>query len=98
MRERIGRIVFYLLFAAAVTLSVQLVGLYLVFASLIVPALATHKLQRRRVAVCYALSATGYALGLIVSAALDLPSGAVIVWAMALIAVPVFVFGGRRPE
>ncbi|MGH8561637.1 MAG: metal ABC transporter permease, partial [Nevskiales bacterium] len=35
MGERIGRIGFYLLFAAAVTLSVQLVGLYLVFASLI---------------------------------------------------------------
>jgi len=98
MRERIGRVGFYLLFAAAVTLSVQLVGLYLVFASLIVPALATHRLQRRRLAVCYMLSAAGYALGLIVSAALDLPSGAVIVWAMALVAMPVFVFGGRRPE
>src|SRR5690242_19571735 len=95
VRERIGRIGFYLLFAAAVTLSVQLVGLYLVFASLIVPALATHKLRRGRLAVCYALSATGYALGLLASAALDLPSGAVIVWAMALIAVPIFVFGGR---
>ena len=95
VRERIGRIGFYLLFAAAVTLSVQLVGLYLVFASLIVPALATHKLRRGRLAVCYALSASGYALGLIASAALDLPSGAVIVWAMALIAVPIFVFGGR---
>ena len=95
VRERIGRIGFYLLFAAAVTLSVQLVGLYLVFASLIVPALATHRLQRGRLAVCYALSASGYALGLIASAALDLPSGAVIVWAMALIAIPVFVFGGR---
>ena len=94
-RERLGRIGFYLLFAAAVTLSVQLVGLYLVFASLIVPALATHRLQQGRLAVCYALSASGYALGLIASAALDLPSGAVIVWAMALIAVPVFVFGGR---
>src|SRR5689334_6071211 len=97
VRERIGRIGFYLLFAAAVTLSVQLVGLYLVFASLIVPALATHKLRRGRLAVCYALSASGYALGLLASAALDLPSGAVIVWAMALIAVPVFALGARRP-
>src|SRR6185503_19828848 len=40
-RERLGRTGFYLLFAATVTISVQLVGLYLVFASLIVPALAT---------------------------------------------------------
>jgi zinc/manganese transport system permease protein len=97
MRERIGRTGFYLLFAAVVTLSVQLVGLYLVFASLIVPALATHRLARGRLVVCYALGATGYALGLIVSAALDLPSGAVIVWAMALIAMPLFACGTRRP-
>ena len=34
---------FYTLFSIAVTVSVQLVGVYLVFASLIVPALATHK-------------------------------------------------------
>lgn len=96
-RERIGRIGFYLLFAAAVTLSVQLVGLYLVFASLIVPALATHRLRRARLATCYILSAAGYALGLMASAALDLPSGAVIVWAMALLAMPIFAFGTRRP-
>lgn len=96
MGERIGRTGFYLVFAVAVTVSVQLVGLYLVFATLIVPALATHRLHRARLAICYALSACGYALGLIASAALDLPSGAVIVWAMALLAVPVFAYGARR--
>ena len=96
MRERIGRVGFYLLFAGAVTLSVQLVGLYLVFASLIVPALATHRLPRARLATCYMLSVSGYALGLMASAALDLPSGAVIVWAMALLAVPVFAYGTRQ--
>ena len=95
LRERIGRTGFYLLFAAAVTVSVQLVGLYLVFTTLIVPALATHRMQRGRLAVCYALGASGYALGLASSAALDLPSGAVIVWAMALLAVPVFVLASR---
>jgi zinc/manganese transport system permease protein len=94
-RERIGRIGFYLLFAATVTVSVQLVGLYLVFTTLIVPALATHQLRRARLAVCYALGALGYALGLGASTALDLPSGAVIVWVMALVAVPVFVYGAR---
>ena len=39
LRGRMGRSGFYLVFACAVTLSVQLVGLYLVFATLIVPAL-----------------------------------------------------------
>ena len=38
---RLGRTGFYVLFACAVTISVQLVGLYLVFATLVVPALAT---------------------------------------------------------
>lgn len=96
MRGRIGRTGFYLLFAAAVTVSVQLVGLYLVFTTLIVPALATHQLRRARLAICYALGAGGYALGLLASAAFDLPSGAVIVWTMALLSVPVFVYGSLR--
>ncbi len=38
--ERLGRVGFYALFALTVTVSVQLVGLYLVFATLIVPPLA----------------------------------------------------------
>jgi len=92
-RDRLGRAGFYLVFAAAVTVSVQLVGLYLVFTTLIVPALATHRWPRARIAGGYALGAGGYALGLWSSAALDLPSGAVIVWAMALLAVPVFACG-----
>jgi zinc/manganese transport system permease protein len=95
-RERIGRTGFYLVFAVAVTASVQLVGLYLVFTTLIVPALATHQFARGRLAACYALGATGYALGLLASAALDLPSGAVVVWALALLALPVFAWGTRR--
>jgi zinc/manganese transport system permease protein len=47
-RARLGRTGFYLLFACVVTLSVQLVGLYLVFATLIVPPLATRHRVRRR--------------------------------------------------
>jgi len=84
---RIGRIGFYVLFACTVTLSVQLVGLYLVFTTLIVPALAVRRLARHRLAVAYALSATGYALGLAVSTLYDLPSGPAVVWAMTVLAV-----------
>jgi zinc/manganese transport system permease protein len=94
-RERIGRIGFYLLFAATVTISVQLVGLYLVFASLIIPALATYYWSRRRLAACYALGIGGYALGLVASAVLDLPAGAVVVWALALLGVPTFFLTGK---
>ena len=75
---------FYALFALAVTASVQLVGVYLVFASLIVPALATHRLTRWRMSYAFAIGISGYAAGLLLSALFDLPSGAAIVWAMAL--------------
>ncbi len=87
LRERMGQIGFYALFACAVTVSVQLVGLYLVFTSLIVPALATRGLKRRRLVAGYAVSAAGYGLGLLVSALTDWPSGPAIVWVMTLIAI-----------
>jgi len=77
----------YLLFALAVTASVQLVGVYLVFTSLIVPALAVRSLRPvLRLPVAYAIGALGYLLGLALSAHFDLPSGAVVVLVMAAIA------------
>jgi zinc/manganese transport system permease protein len=78
---------FYALFALAITASVQLVGVYLVFASLIVPALATYRSSRRRMRHAFAIGISGYALGLLLSAWLDLPSGATVVWAMAVCGV-----------
>ena len=81
---RLGRFGFYGVFALAVTASVQLVGVYLVFSSLIIPALATRSLHGgRRTVIAYALGAAGFALGLVLSALFDLPSGAVIAWALA---------------
>lgn len=81
-RGRPGRLAFYVLFACAVTVSVQLVGLYLVFATLIVPALATRRMTRGRLAACFLLGALGYAIGLAASAVSDLPAGPVVVCAM----------------
>lgn len=78
---------FYLLFACAVTLSVQLAGVFLVFASLIVPALAVRRLSGRLALWSgWAVGALGYAIGLTLSALLDLPSGPVVVCALALAA------------
>jgi zinc/manganese transport system permease protein len=74
---------FYGLFALAVTASVQLVGVYLVFASLIVPALATYRIKQHRTLHAFAVGISGYAVGLLLSAWFDLPSGATVVWAMA---------------
>lgn len=94
--RRAGRLGFYLLFACAVTVAVQYVGLYLVFATLIVPALATHRWVRWRIGACYALAMAGYGAGLAVSLTLDLPSGPLIACVMAAIALPVFLLPGRR--
>ena len=85
-RERIGRIGFYLLFALVVTASVQLVGVYLVFTSLIVPAVATYRYAgRRQLAIGYGLGIASYVVGLALSVVTDLPSSAVIVWTMAIL-------------
>ncbi len=83
-RGRLAGLAFYGLFALAITASVQLVGVYLVFASLIVPALATAGMRGRgRLTAAYVIGAMGYVTGLALSAVLDLPSGALIVWTLA---------------
>ncbi len=94
-RERLGRTGFYVLFAVAVTVSVQLVGLYLVFATLIVPPLATRRMTRRRLVAAWGLGALGYAVGLVLSTALDLPSGPAIVWVLVLLALGCYALAAR---
>lgn len=83
---RQSRHMFYALFAVAITLSVQLVGVYLVFATLIIPALATVRITSTRSRLLFAMSmaALAYASGLIGSALFDLPSGPLVVWLLAL--------------
>jgi zinc/manganese transport system permease protein len=94
---RLGRTGFYLLFACAVTVSVQLVGVYLVFATLIVPALGTRNYaERKRLPLAYGIGVLGYAIGLLLSSALDLPSGALIVWCLAVLAVLTHAAAPRR--
>src|SRR5882724_1024910 len=86
-RDRLGRIGFYLLFGLSVTASVQMVGVYLVFSSLIVPALASRNATRFRLTKAYAVSGLGYLFGLIASTMFDLPTGAIIVWATAIVGI-----------
>ncbi len=98
-RQRIGPTGFYLTFAFAVTASVQVVGVYLVFASLIIPALAARRLEGRpRLAAAYLTGAIAYMLGIAASAMLDLPTGALTVWSMALVGlIAGLVVSHRRP-
>ena len=92
------RVNFYVLFACAVTVSVQLVGIYLVFATLIVPALATRRVVRARIAVCYLLAGISYVVGLALSALSDLPTGPLIVCAMTVLGILFFLtFRPRAP-
>ena len=87
-RGQLSGVWFYGLFALAITVSVQLVGVYLVFASLIVPALATVAMKGRgRLGLAYGIGIAGYVFGLVLSAVLDLPSGAMIVWTLAAVAL-----------
>ena len=97
-RERLGRVGFYFVFAIAVTVSVQLVGVYLVFATLIVPPLATRRMVRYRLPAAWSLGVAGYAAGLLLSTVLDLPTGPAIVWSLVVLAAGWFALNGRaRP-
>lgn len=97
LRDSLGRFGFYGLFAFAVTASVQLVGVYLVFASLIVPALACRLYPPGiRLAVGYVVGAAGYVLGLGLSVLFDLPSGAMVVWTLAAAGAAAYALGPGR--
>ena len=92
---RLGRTGFYVLFAVAVTLAVQLVGIYLVFATLIIPALATRSLRRGRLAAAYALAAAGYAAGLALSLFSDLPAGPLLVCVLGVFGIALMLLQPR---
>jgi zinc/manganese transport system permease protein len=65
-----------------------------VFASLIIPSLATRNYAAgRRLPFAYAIGAFGYAVGLTLSSVFDLPSGALIVWCLAVIGAGAYAVG-----
>ncbi|NRD75841.1 metal ABC transporter permease [Shewanella sp. VB17] len=76
---------FYIMFALVITLSVELVGVYLVFSTLILPALAVNKHKmKHKLPAAYLIGLVGYISGLLISASFDLPSGAAIVATLAI--------------
>jgi zinc/manganese transport system permease protein len=86
------RVLFYAVFAVTVTASVQLVGVFLVFASLIVPALAARIVDARNpLRFAYAFGFVGYVLGLLGSDLLDFPTGAAIVCTLAAMAAATLI-------
>jgi zinc/manganese transport system permease protein len=95
-RQWLGRPGFYVLFAMSVTISVQLIGIFLVFASLIAPALAVYTFKRYALLVGYAVGLLGYLVGLMLSAQFDLPTGAIIVWAVVALAILTAAYAPAR--
>ena len=94
--ERLGRVgLLRAVRASPSRVSVQLVGLYLVFATLIVPPLATRRMTRHRLAAAWALGRRRLRAGLVLSTAFDLPSGPVIVWVLVALAIVVELFNRR---
>ncbi len=98
-RIYLGHVGFYLLFALAITASVQLVGVYLVFASLIIPALGSLGMKSSNCLITgYLIGIFGYLSGLILSSFLDLPSGAIIVWCIAAVALTLSIVSRYRTK
>lgn len=88
---------FYSLFAVAITSSVQLVGVYVVFASLILPALAVVKLpENKKLFSAWGTGIIAVVLGIAVSAMSDLASGAMIVCSYTLVSYVIYKFTAQK--
>ena len=84
---------FYLLFAFAVTSSVQLVGVYVVFAGLILPALAAMGAKRRQL-TAWLCGIAAVASGIVAAVLLDLPAGPAVVTTYVVVAIVISVARG----
>ncbi len=80
---------FYPLFAITIPFSVSMIGVYLVFASLIFPALAVVNITRHKTLAGILISIASYVLGLMGSYLFDWPAGPTIVASLAFISLVV---------
>lgn len=82
---------FYPAFAVAITSSVQVIGVYLVFATLIIPAMTVNAASLKNIILAFFIGLFSYAIGLIISMVTDFPAGPLIVWVMAISSVTYFI-------
>ena len=89
---------FFILFALAVTASVQLVGVYVVFASLILPALAARGPTGYVLTRALASGSAAVVTAIVISTVADLPAGPflVVCFAAAAAATRLLLRGGGR--
>lgn len=85
--KRVMEKYFYIIFAVTITITVQMAGIYLVFATLIFPALGTYyiKQYKSKLIVGYIGGFIGLVLGLFSALMFDLTTGPAVVWTIALI-------------
>lgn len=82
-----SKVHFYVAFAITITISVQMVGIYLVFATLIIPALAARQFNSYPLLVGYLICLTAYISGLIITQLYNIPTGPLLVWTLAISAL-----------
>lgn len=87
---------FFILFALVITASMQLVGVYVVFASLILPALAARAGKGYIHWRAFASSGAAVVAALAVSAAADLPAGPFLVACLAVSAAAMRLLCRRK--
>ncbi len=78
---------FYALFAIVITASVQLVGVYVVFASLVFPAIAVSRFNKRQSLASLVCGFLSIFLGLTCSLAFDQPAGPMLVVSYAILGI-----------
>ena len=76
---------FYFLFAITITISVKIIGIYLVFATLILPPISTILLKRRKFFISILVAFLSYFLGLAFSFWIDLPTSPLIIVIMGIL-------------
>ena len=81
----INEYLFYFLFAITITISVKIIGIYLVFASLILPPISTLLVKRYKFQLAFLVAFISYALGLALSFWFDLPTSPLIIVTMGII-------------
>jgi len=94
-RVRWWDFLFYLSFGVMITFSVEIGGILMVFAYLVIPAcvaILMHAGMRSRLVVGWVVGVAGSGLGLICSYYIDLPTGPAIVVILGLFLVAAWVF------
>jgi len=88
----INEYLFYFLFAITITISVKIIGIYLVFASLILPPISTLLVKRYKYQLAFLVAFMSYALGLALSFWFDLPTSPLIIVTMGIISfIPIIL-------